>query len=304
MYDQSERKRFLKEAGYEPRTTVWCPRVADPAFEGILRAERYATPVRLQACIPSVSLRFEQDDSSPVEDQLLFGDTFLAYDIDPATGLVWGQIEHDHHVGFVKLSGLTYDVRPSSHWVSAPLCPVLPRPDRKAEPLFVIAFNARVTVREIYHEDPVYARISDGMWVFVGDLRVIGDWLPDPLEPLERVVGVSSYIWGAVNLIGYCCSGVTLSRHRAEGRFCYRDADQQERHEGFGMSLPWDGSGTGLRRGDQVHFPGHVATMVSATHAIHAKGEDVRKLVIEPILEIDAWRRRSCDGGVSTVKRF
>lgn len=304
MHDQQGHKRFLAERGYEPRTTVWRHDIAAPDFEGTLSAAQYREPRRLQACLSSVSLRFEPWGDSPVEDQLLFGDTFLAYDIDPVTGLAWGQIEHDHHVGFVSLSGMTYDISESTHWVSSPLCPVLPRPDRKAEPLFLIPLNARVTVHEIYHEDPIYAQIGAGMWVFVGDLRKLGDWLQDPLEPLESVVGVSSYVWGACNLIGLDCSGKTLSRHRAEGRFCYRDADQQEHHHGFGTLVPFDDAYSGFRRFDQVHFPGHVATMVNETHAIHAKGEDVRKLVVEPLREIDTWRKRDCAGGISCVKRF
>ena len=81
-------------------------------------------------------------------------------------------------------------------------------------------------------------------------------------------------------------------------------ADQQEYDPGFGTELPFTGSYDGLQRLDQVYFPGHVAVMVNETDAMHAKGEDVRKLVIEPIREIDAWRIRDCAGGIRTVKRF
>lgn len=304
MHDQQGRKRFLMERGFEPRTTVWRPDIAAPEFDGMLPSTKYHEPVRLQTCVPWVSLRFEPYSDSPVEDQLLFGETFLAYDFDYVSGLAWGQIEHDHHVGFVSFSGFSREVREPTHWVSVPKCPVLPRPDRKAEPRFVIALNARVTVLEIDHEDPIYAKIGDGMWVFRGDLREIGDWLADPLAPLEELVGVSSYIWGWRNGIGYDCSGLTQAVHRATGRFCYRDADQQEYDPGFGTELPFTGAYDGLQRFDQVYFPGHVAVMVNETDAMHAKGEDVRKLVIEPIREIDAWRVRDCAGGIRTVKRF
>ena len=304
MYDQKERERFLWDRDYDPRTTPWRPDVAATLLEDELEAPCYREPVRLQTCIPWVSLRFEPYSDSPVEDQLLFGETFLAYDFDYVAGLAWGQIEHDHHVGFVALSGLSRDVREPTHWVSVPNCPVLPRPDRKAESRFVIALNARVTVLEIDREDPIYAKIGDGMWVFVGNLREIGDWLLDPLAPLERLVGVSSYDWGWRNVTGFDCSGLSQAMHRAAGRFCYRDADQQEHHQGFGTSVPFDDAYGGFRRFDQVHFPKHVVVMVNETHAIHAKGEDVRTLIVEPLREIDAWRKRDCAGGISCVKRF
>lgn len=304
MYEQQERKRFLLELGYEPRTTAWRPDIATLELEGRLLSDRYHEGIRYQVTIPSTPLRFEPWADSPVESQLLFGEVLLVYDTDLSLGLAWGKTEHDGHVGFVRYGDLTPYAVEATHWVSVPFTPVLPRPDRKAESLFEICFNARVTVYERDIEDPVYVRIGDNQWVFIGDLRAIGHWLDDPLEVALEFVNVSSYLWGYRNGAGFDCSGITQAVHRAAGRFCLRDADQQEGDPGMGSSLPFGDPLAGRRRYDQVHFPGHVAIMVDETMALHAKGDNVRKLTVEPLSDVIQWRLHDYEGIVRTIRRL
>lgn len=303
MYDQQERKRFLLELGYEPRTTAWRPDIATLELEGRLLSDRYHEGVRYQVTVPSTSLRFEPWTDSNVENQLLFGETFLVYDTDLSLGLAWGRSEHDGHVGFVRYGDLSPDVHEPTHWVCVPSTPVLPRADRKAEPLFELCLNARVTVYETDIEDPVYVRVGDNQWVFIGDLRQIGHWLDDPLEVALEFANVSSYVWGYRNGAGFDCSGITQAVHLAGGRPCLRDADQQEDDPGMGSSFPFGDPLSGRRRYDQVHFPGHVAIMVDETMALHAKGDDVRKLVVEPLKNVIEWRLRDHEGTVRTIRR-
>jgi len=304
MYDQQGRKRFLAERDYEPRTTAWQPDVAAQELEGILKADHYSKGVRYQADVPSTSLRFEPWIDSPVEDQLLFGDTFVAYHADHLTGLVWGRAEHDGHVGFVRLGDLTSDVSEPTHWVRALSTPIYPRPDREAEPVFDICFNARVTVYETYRKDPIFVRIGDNRWMFIGDLQEIGHWPEDPLEFIERLVSVGSYVWGHRDGLRWDCSSIHQAVHLASGRFCFRDADQQENDPGLGECIAFTEDFDGLRRYDGIYFPKHVAIMVSPTMALHAKGEDVRKLIIEPLININEWRKDDCSGGVRTIRRL
>ncbi|HEY0948345.1 MAG TPA: NlpC/P60 family protein [Candidatus Paceibacterota bacterium] len=304
MYDQLARKRELGDRGYDHRVVPWRSDIAAATLEGTLNAVRYAKGEQYQVTAPSVSLRFAPESDSAVETQLLFGETFIAYDVDLVSGFAWGQAELDGHVGFVRLSGLNREARESTHRVAVPSCPVLPRPDRKAKPAFTIPFNARVTVLEQSREDPIYVSIGDGFWVFVGDLSEVGIPEEDPLSCLQPLAGVSSYLWGFRNVEGFDCSGMVQALHVAQGRRCLRDADQQEEDATFGEVIPFDESLSGLRRFDHVYFPGHVAVMLNSSHALHAKGENVRKLIIERIRDIDRWRSTDCEGGARTIKRF
>lgn len=302
MYDQAARKLFLKEKGYEHRTTPWRTDIAADTLEGVLSARRYKEGRYFQCVVPFASLRFEPWASSPVEDQLLFGELFLVYDIDRETGLAWGKAQRDGHVGFVALSSLSEDVRTSTHWVASPFTPVLPAPDRKADPYgYVLGLNSLVTVDA--YED-VYAKIGENQWVFMGDLLVGGQWASDMLAPILPLAGVSSYMWGYRNSLAYDCSGLTQAGHFASGVHAPRDADQQENDARLGTSIPFEPDLTGLKRLDQVYWPGHLAIMVDETNAIHARGGNVRRVVIEPVAVIDLWRKTEESGPARLVKRL
>lgn len=305
MYDQSARRGYLKERGHEPRLVPWRHDLAAESLKGQLPAARYEKGTLYQCRVQSTPLRFEPWDDSPLENQLIFGYMFTAYEVDTNTGLAWGQAEHDGHVGFVRVADFTKEIRIATHWVSAPIAYVLPRPDRKAEPVIPpLCLNSRVTVYEVSKEDGIYVRIGEDMWIFRGDLREIGDWFMDPVSAILPFADFSSYIWGHNDGVSFDCSGITQAGWRSMGLSCFRDADQQEQDAGLGQPIAFDPDLTGLRAHDQLYWPNHLALMVDGTRAIHAKGSEIRHVLVEPVVDINAWRLEEFGDVVRTIKRL
>lgn len=305
MYDQSARRKYLTDRGFEPRTTAWRPGLAAASLRGKLEADRYEEGVRYQCIVPATQLRFEPETESPVEDQLIFGQIFVVFAQDIATGLSWGRSEHDNHVGFVRSAHLSREVREATHWVARPFTPVLPRPDRKAEPVgSPLPLNARVTVEEIDAEDPIYACIGKNQWVFMGDLRAIGDWLTNPVDAILPFGHLGTpYVWGHNDGLSFDCSGLTQAGWRSMGVESFRDADQQESDLRLGSPVGYSPQLTDLRPMDQIYWPNHLAIMVDERRAIHAKGSEVRRAIVEPIADIRAWRLDEFGQDIRTVKR-
>jgi cell wall-associated NlpC family hydrolase len=160
-----------------------------------------------------------------------------------------------------------------------------------------------VTIDAVDAKDPIYGRIGENMWVFLGDLRKVGDWFDNPVTPILPFQITTSYIWGYRNGTGFDCSGLTQAGWLAMGIACPRDADQQEQDENLGTTVAFDENLTGLQPFDVVYWPNHLALMITDIHAIHAKGSEVRKVVIEPIKEINEWRLAEYGKVVRTIKR-
>jgi hypothetical protein len=301
MYDQVTRKAFLAEKGYEHRTTAWRPDIAAAEFKGTLDSERYDAGTEYQCCVASTEMRFEPDEASNVETQLIYGNLFTVYDV--VNDFAWGKSAHDGRVGFVPLACLTTNLWEATHWVSVPFTAVLPRPDRKAVPIMTLCLNAQVQAGAVSEDDDVYVQIGEGMWVFKGDLRATGDWFDNPVTPVLAFNGISSYIWGFRNGTGYDCSALTQAGWLAAGVATHHDADLQEADPNLGDLVEITDGLKSLRTHDQVYWPGHLAMMVSDTHAIHAKGSEMRRVIIEPIVAIDAWRQEEFGNAIRSVRR-
>jgi hypothetical protein len=312
MYDQRARKGYLTGRGHEPRTTAWRPDLAAASLKGILDASRYVEGVEYQCRVPSTELRFEPWNHSATETQLLFGEIFVVYHVDERTGYAWGQSKLDEHVGFVKFADLTPVAVESTHWVSAPIAYVLPRPDRQAEPKMApLCLNSRVTVYETSKEDPIYVRVGEDMWMFIGDLRRIGNWLKDPVAAIRPFADLSYYLWGHRDGIAFDCSALTQAGWLSMGLPCFRDADQQEGDFRLGRRVDVDSALRRLRPFDQLYWRNledparcHLTIMVDEENAIHSKGSEARRTLIEPIADIIAWRREEYGQEVRTVKRY
>ncbi|CAN5762904.1 NlpC/P60 family protein [soil metagenome] len=303
MHDQAARKVFLAEQGYEPRTTLWRADVAAQEYRGILEASHYAQGKAYQCTVPSTPLRFELSFAAAVENQLLRGDLLDVYKINRSGGLAWGKARHDGHVGFVRLADLSSAVREITHFVSVPFTPVYPFPDTESNPIMNLGLNSRVSVDLLYENQTVFARIGEGQWVSVKDLKRLGDWFKDPIAAILPLAGCIPYVWGHRDGFGYDCSSLIQAGEFSMGNDCYRDTDQQEEDPRLGGKVAFKPDLSDLQPYDLVHYPHHVVRMVDKTNAIHARGGDVRRVVIEPIADINRWRLRKYGLGVSSVKR-
>ncbi|MDB5189933.1 MAG: hypothetical protein JWN49_259 [Parcubacteria group bacterium] len=302
MYDQLARKAFLADCGREHRTTAWRSDVAAEEYRGILSARHYS-PGRLYQCrVASTPLRFEPFATSTVEDQLLRGDLFDVYKINRSVGLGWGKSRQGGHVGFVPMADLSRSVRKSTYFVSKPFTPVYPLPNTETNPIMYLGLNSRVTVDLLDEKGVIFARIGEGQWVFRNDLRRLDDWFANPIDAILPLVGLP-YVWGHRSGFAYDCSSVIQAGELSMGNDCYRDSDQQEEDPRLGDKVGFKPDLSDLQPYDLVHYPKHVVRMVDKTNAIHARGGNVRRVVIEPIVDINRWRLRKHEVGISSVKR-
>ncbi|MDB5245131.1 MAG: hypothetical protein JWN90_236 [Parcubacteria group bacterium] len=302
MYDQLARKAFLAECGREHRTTAWRSDVAAEEYRGILSARHYS-PGRLYQCrVASTPLRFEPFATSTVEDQLLRGDLFDVYKINKSVDLGWGKARQSGHVGFVPMADLSSNVRKPTHFVSKPFTPVYPLPKAETNPVLYLGLNSRVTVDLLDDHGVTFAHIGESRWVFINDLRKLGECFTDPITAILPLEGLP-YVWGHRDGFAFDCSSVTQAGELSMGNDCYRDADQQEEDPRLGAKVDFKADLSDLQPYDLVHYPKHVVRMVDETRAIHAMGGDVRRVVIEPIVEINRWRIRRYSLGITSVKR-
>ena len=264
-------------ADVDPRVTPARPDLAVRALEGVLAADRYADPVRMQVHMPVAGLRRSPERSAELDDQLLFGELFDL--LEARDGWGWGQACRDGYVGWVRLETLSTEIEAPTHRVAALRTFALAEPAIKAPPKGRYSLNALVRVEA---EDDRFLKIAGSGWIAARHLAPLGQFETDPAEVAERFAG-TPYLWGGRDSLGLDCSGLVQQALYACGRGCPRDSDQQAAT--LGRKIP----AQDLARNDLVAWAGHVGLMVDDSHLIHATS-DYMAVVIEPLAEVVARR--------------
>ena len=105
--------------------------------------------------------------------QALFGETVTVY--EEHDGWVWGQIETDGYVGYLRLDTLWGETPEPTHRVSAIRTFLFPEPDLKSPTLDVLSLTSRVAV---VGETNGFAELEQGGWVFAEALGRVGGCHP------------------------------------------------------------------------------------------------------------------------------
>ena len=79
-------------------------------LKGEVEAERYAEATRLAVSVPIAPLTAQPDGEAALENQLLYGERFAAYEHDG--DWAWGQAEGDGYVGYVPRAWLSREGTP------------------------------------------------------------------------------------------------------------------------------------------------------------------------------------------------
>lgn len=288
--------------GLDPVLTPARPDVAAAHLRGIVPAERYVAGTRHQAIRGIVPLRGRPDAEAAMTTELLFGETFTAY--DSADGWAWGQCDHDGYVGYVEARGLGTEVAEATHRIVALRTFVYPAPDLKRPPLRAISLTAPIAVVET-SADGKYLRIHPEGWVPAVAAAPVSSVSLDWTAVAERFLDVP-YLWGGRSSLGLDCSGLIQVALAACGRPCPRDTYMQVPILGTAVpngSGPDDRGGPDLRRGDVVFFPGHVGLMVDGHRMIHANATRMR-VSIDPVAEVAGWTLASDGRGITAVRRL
>ena len=90
----------------DPRLTPARPDLAARHLQGDVEAERFADGVTMRVIAPVAGIWREPDMSTSLVTELLFGETFTAYE-QRADGWVWGQCDHDGYIGWTRARRLS-----------------------------------------------------------------------------------------------------------------------------------------------------------------------------------------------------
>ena len=259
-------------SGFDPRTTLARPDLADRGLEGLLRAARFEAPRRMQCCAPSAAIRKAADKDAELQDQLLFGEGFDV--LDQADGWAWGQARRDGYVGFVDQASLAKYEDAPTHRVRVLRTFGFARPDLKSQASGPYSMNALVVVER---EEGAFLDAGAAGWIPTRHLAPIGEVETDPASVAERFVD-TPYLWGGRDSLGLDCSGLVQQAFYACGLACPRDTDQQM------AAFPRAVAPGELERGDLAFWKGHVGMMLDWERMVHANAHHMA-VVIEPLAE-------------------
>jgi len=260
----------------DPRTNPYRPDLAAAHLEGIVQAERFIEGVPCQLCTGFATVKAAPDFEARQTTQALFGENITVY--EEHDGWVWGQIESDGYVGYLRLDTLSGETPEPTHRVSAIRTFLFPEPDLKTPTLDVLSLTSQVAV---LGETNGFAELEQGGWVFAKHLARLEDVAPDYVATAARLIGVP-YLWGGKTSMGLDCSGLVQIALAAAGLSVPRDSDQQAQSIGEAVSNFGD-----LRRGDVVFFPGHVGIMTGPERLLHANAFHMM-VTEEPLAEVVA----------------
>jgi hypothetical protein len=146
----------------DPRTNAYRPDLAAAHLEGVVVAERFIEGVPCQLRTGFATVKAKPDFEARQTTQALFGETVTVY--EEHDGWVWGKIETDGYVGYLRLDTLWGETPEPTHRVSAIRTFLFPEPDLKSPTLDVLSLTSRVAV---VGETNGFAELEQGGWVFM-----------------------------------------------------------------------------------------------------------------------------------------
>lgn len=220
-------------------------------------------------------LRRGPDPEASLDTEALRGQS-VAVSRAEVDGWVRARLLADGYEGYLPTAALVPLGPAASHRVVVPRTLGFPTANFKHPPIAALTMGA--CVRIVQHEER-YAVTSEGEFLIASHLEPIDSYAPDPVSVAETLLR-APYLWGGKSILGIDCSGLVQLALSQCGVDAPRDSHQQEAALGsaVGLDLP----PAGLRRGDLLFWPGHVAmargdgTMIHATaHTMMVVIEDV-----------------------------
>jgi cell wall-associated NlpC family hydrolase len=256
-------------------------------------AERYTEGRRAQVSAGVLGLHKRPDSASPIDSQLLSGETVRVF--ETRAGWSWVQNEADGYVGYCRSSGLSAEVRAPTHRIVALTTPVFPEPSIKAPVAERLSFWGTVSA---VREQGRFLERAEGGWVYASHLAEM-DWRePDWISTARRFLGLP-YIWGGRSGLGVDCSGLVQLSLSAAGYQVPRDTDLLAASPALGRHLPLDAV---PERGDLIFWKGHVAISLGEGAALNATAFPLMT-VVEPLAELHARACQDSPEGIVALRR-
>lgn len=290
----------MADAELDPRTNAYLPEVADARLRGQVEAQQFVDGTLRRVARTSTPLRLRPSRDAPYDSELILGEPVRVFG-DTAGGWSWVQNETDRYVGFVLAEALGPLEPEPTHRVTALRTFVYPGPDMKLPPMIALSLGSHIALGEtVETRGTLFRLVSNGTKAIVASHVAPLDALPEPdyVAVAERFLNVP-YLWGGRTSIGVDCSALVQLSLMAAGIAAPRDTDMQRDQ----LGAPVDGGiEGGLRRGDLVFWPGHVAILTAPDAIVHASGHHMM-VVGEPLADAVA-RIGAVNGPPTAVKRL
>jgi cell wall-associated NlpC family hydrolase len=249
----------------DPRLNAFRPDLADARLKGRVSALRYADASTAQCAAAVVDLRRAPRPDSPVDTQILYGETVDVFEAEE--GWCWVQAQDDRYVGYVADTALTARILTPTHIIAAPRTFLYPGPDMKLPTEAALSIGSRIAVTgEAETRGTRYLTLANGGAVIAAHAAPLSQHFADPAAIAERLIE-TPYLWGGRSGHGIDCSGLVQTAYAMCGVPLQRDTSTQKHTAGRALA-----DGADVRRGDLVFWSGHVAMMADPHTIIHASG--------------------------------
>ena len=249
----------------DPRLNAFRPDLADARLQGSIAARRWAEPSPAQCVTAVADLRRAPRPDSPVDTQLLYGETVDVF--DSAEGWCWVQAHGDSYVGYIADTALSARIALPTHVITAPRTFLYPGPDMKLPAEAALSIGSRIAISgQSETRGTHYLTLVNGGAVVAAHAAPLGQHFNDPAAVAGRLIE-TPYLWGGRSGHGIDCSGLVQMAYARCGIALQRDTGMQKQTAGRALANAGD-----LRRGDLVFWTGHVAMMADAETLVHASG--------------------------------
>ena len=228
---------------------------------------------------PSVYMRSDPNDKSPLETECLFGETVEV--LENYLDWVYCELNTDSYCGWVKKEGLGKLKNPT-HRVIVNRSFVYTHKNAKSECLFYLPLGAKLLINNIqseWAEVNLYDEIKQVGYIPSSHLVYIDHKVKDWVTIAELLVG-TPYRWGGRDTIGIDCSALLQLSYQTYGEDIPRNTSEQiklKKKKIKGIE--------NLSRGCVVFWNGHVAIMIDENNCIHANAYHMQTK-IEPLSTI------------------
>ncbi len=276
---------------FDPRVTPARRDLAAAHLEGKVAAARYVKGQRMTVAAPVLDLIASPGRDEPLASQLLMGETFVAYESDPETGLAWGQVATDGYVGYVSQAGLEAEEQLPTMQVTALATLLYPEPQMKTRPIEALP---QLSVLITDGTAGGFIAIHGGGYCPAQHLGTLEPFATDHVAVALQYLGVP-YLWGGRSAFGLDCSALVQLSLAACGIDAPRDSDMQAAE----LGTPFEDA---PKPGDLLFWKGHVGIVGPGETLVHANATHMA-VVCEPLNTAIA-RIQKTDGPITGRRRL